>query len=146
MKQSNPTPDDDTMGCFWGLVNIVILCFVFASITDVLFKTATILDQIICYGTLAFLVIAAISAFFSESNARERRSGTSTEVPILKRYGGTWDGGDQIHSAYWLDLKVEPGQIVHVRINAHLYEKLANRNTVRIIYSPGNPPTVLIAE
>jgi hypothetical protein len=157
-REFYPKPEkDDPMGCVWMLINIGIWYFILSAITDVLFKTASKLDQIVCLGTLIFFVAISVGPMVLENQARKSwmKGCITAQATILKRDGKTWISyRGRYHSSFWLELALNPHQravsqgetIVHLEVEEDIYNGLANSDTVRIYYQPTFPLTFLLED
>jgi hypothetical protein len=162
---SNQSP-----GCIWMLVLAVVGYWVFSAITRVTSGLGSRLDKIICYGTLAGFVIFLIFAAWQAGRDRAalevekqnwKNACRCAEVAILSRTyypGSSYEDGYGIphssHASYRLVLEPNDDQRAvapHIKqlgvdVYGPVYEKLENRNTVRIYYQPESPLTFLLEE
>jgi hypothetical protein len=156
---------DDPAGCVWMLVAAVVAYFVLSSVSRVLFHIASKLDQLICDGALAlFLVMLLVGIVFQmrDWNAKARAKTAwagaciRAEVRIVgRRPAGGFEMYDRYHhvSAH-VELEMNADQralaplatSVSVDIPDTLYTRLADRDTVRIYYSPDAPLEFLLEE
>jgi hypothetical protein len=164
-----PKPDNDSMSCVIIPIGIIISYFALSAIFRVTSNAGSKLDQIICYGALIFFVIIMIlglRSWYRESNVREaeKRQWKSTcafsDVAIVSRHHSpsvTIEDDYGVHhyrSSARLELEmnldqrtVAPNQTsVSVTVNENIYEKVENRNTVRIYYQPESPMTFMLEE
>jgi hypothetical protein len=163
-------PGNDSISCIWTPVLIVVSYIILSAIIRVTSNAGSQLDQIICYGTLVvFVVIMLLGARDmrkdKQAAAAERRQWqlgcTSAQVSIVgRRYSPSMSVEDgygkfhSIHSSYELDIGMSADQraaapnqtSVKVVVDSLTYEKLKNRNTVRIYYKPEAPLTFLLEE
>lgn len=164
------TPDQDSPGCIVMILVAVIGYFVLLAITRVTSGSGSRLDHIVCYATLIGLVIlfamVPILDNQEKKKLREERQHwkdtcKSAEAAILDRSsypGGSYEDEYGIphysRASYHLDLEMNSDQravspnLTRIRVDvyANIYEKLKDRNTVRIYYKPEAPMVFLLEE
>lgn len=160
-----PKPGDDQPGSVLMLVGTVISYVVLSAIMDVLSNSATQMDKVICYGSLVFfmaLILIGTRDMHRDSKVRKAKMGewkascTVAQLEIMSRHpGGTDDDGYNYHSyPCRLVLKANADQravssnitTVSVSVSGHIYDQLAERDTVRIYYLPEAPLAFLLEE
>jgi hypothetical protein len=164
-QQSSTTysKTDDSSGCVWSLLIIVISYFVLSAISRVTSNTGSKIDQIICYGSLICIVIM----MFVEARNTDRKnkavwaerqqwkmSCKSAELTIVNRSEAEiCDDGYRFYtSPCYLELEmnsdqrmVSPNQTtVGVHVKNYIYKPLEKCSTVRIYYQPESPLAFLL--
>jgi hypothetical protein len=164
-SEAMPGASDDQMGCIVMPLGAVISYIVLSAITRVLFNAGSKLDQIICHGTLILFAIGLVLAFLE--SGRDSMVGlaekekwmaacTVAQMRIVERYeGGCYDDGYRIRCVSpSLDLEMNADQravspnatTVRVKVDGHIYNKLAKSDSVRIHYLPEAPLAFLLEE
>ena len=161
------TSDSDPMSCCLIPIGIVISYFVGTAIVRVTSNSGSNLDQIICYGTLICVVIILLLGTrdaWREGQARAAKKarwveGCATAVLTIvsrNRESSTWD---DFYNRYRnapnsLALEMNSDQkavsphytVVTAAVSKGVYDRLEERNTVRIYYMPESPLTFLLEE
>jgi hypothetical protein len=129
------------------------------------FGTATWLDQVICWGTLAGFLVLSVWSYAANAPVRKIKASekqawidgcTVAQVKILERHeSGSYDDGYRFHSyPCRLELEMNSDQracapnerVVSAKVSDTIYKHLKMRDTVRIYYWPGAPLTFLLEE
>ena len=157
--------NQESTSCFSMIFVTLIGYFILKAITKVTSGYGSGFDNVLCYGTLAFLVVSPILAGRVKDKEKEKLKETRREwkkscifadvsiVDRRHRSGSINDDGYNIHYS-------KPSWCLHLEPNADqravapnlsviqvgLYEKLQNRDTVRIYYEPESPLTFLLEE
>jgi hypothetical protein len=165
--QTRSESADDPMSCVLMPIGVVVSYFVLSAIAGVIFDSASKLDEIICYAALiCFLVLMlrGVCSMYQDSRAKvaERArwaEGCTTAVLIIV--------GRQKAASWWSDyynrylrvrnsLRLEMNsdqkaalpnyKTVDVEVSQRVYDRLEERNSVRIHYVPESPLTFLLEE
>ncbi len=162
---SSPKPGDDSTGCCWSIFTILIGYFILRAIFAVQSGSATWLDKVVCWGTLAGFLALSLWSYAANAPVRKQKAlekqawiggCTAAEVKILGRHeSGSYDDGYRFHSySCRLELEMNADQraaspnetVVNTIVSDATYRRLKTRDTVRIYYWPGAPLTFLLDE
>jgi hypothetical protein len=160
-----PKAGDDQPGCILMLLGTAISYIVLSAALDVLSDSASKRDKLICYGSLLVcvaLILLGTRDMYRDYKVRKaetrewKASCTVAQVEIIDRHpGGTYDDGYRFRS-YPCRLEIEmnadqravsPHQTtVSVDVSHYIYDKLAERASVRVYYLPEAPLAFLLEE
>ena len=164
---SNRRSDDDPMSCIFLPIAIVVLFFVGSAIVRVTSNSGSKLDQIICYGALICVVVILLLGardLWQQGRARAAEKakwaegcGTAILTIVSRRRASSWwdDYSNRyrnVPNSLELELSSDEkaafprGTIVTVKVSQSVYDRLEERNTVRIYYMPESPLTFLLEE
>ena len=129
------------------------------------FGTATQLDQIVCWGAFAVLLVSIIWSFIADAPRRMAKASekdewirgcTVAQVKILNRFErGEFDDGYRFHSVPCrLELEMNGDQkafapnetTVNLKVLDSVFKNVAKKDTVRIYYRRSAPLTFLLEE
>jgi hypothetical protein len=159
--------DDDPMSCVLLPIAIVVSYFVVSAIVRVTSNSGSKLDQIICYGALiCFVIIVLLGArnLYQDGKARAADKAkwaegcTTALLTIASRHRAfTWwddyyERGRSAPNCLRLEMNADQKEvsphdtIVQVNVSQHVYDRLEDRDTVRIYYMPESPLTFLLED
>jgi hypothetical protein len=163
------TKIDNPLGCIWSILLTVVAYYVLMAITRVTSGIGNKLDQIIRYGALVGFVIILLFGFLGGNRHKkvlvaERQNWKNTcksaEVAIVDRQhspGRTYEDDYGVHNfkgfnRLYLEMNADQRvvasnqQVLCIDVYSDVYEKLEERNTVRIYYKPESPLIFLLEE
>ena len=154
------------MSCILLPIAIVVSYIVLSAIVRVTSNSGSKLDQIICYGALICVVVILLLGardLWQQGRARAAEKakwaegcGTAILTIVSRRGASSW--WDDYSNGYRnapnsLSLEMNSDQkavsphdtVVTAAVSKYVYDRLENRNTVRIYYMPESPLTFLLA-
>lgn len=159
--------DHSPMSCVGAALVTVIAYLVLSAIVRVMSNSGTKSDQIVCYGTLIFLVILmvwGVRIAYRDSRARQaqRKSwakGCETALlTIVSRHEAVswWDDYYSRGRSAPADLVLEMnsdqkavspnGTTIKAEVSDYVYNRLKGCNTVRVYYMRESPTAFLLEE